>query len=276
MTANPYEIGVGATDELSLRVSVATLVRVLFRNPSDDEWMFALERKATLHETENGRVVEVKSQPFGGAIRILNPNRLRNLLGNFHFDSERSLAEQDFRILIQPATWPLLREYCLQHINLDNNPFLETDPRRELVEELAETLEINLESEQYVSKSVTTIAEDEPTPTNNIHARGVATVRVFRVFEATITDSTLTNLMLDRSAGLSHQRLCELAVADAKNGGRGMANGILTLPWLRLQRIYRAMSPAARNAPIMFEGNQLDTTVSAVLDDIAVPRYQRV
>ena len=48
MTVNPDEIGVGATDELSLRVSVATLVRVLFKNPSDDELLLALERKATL------------------------------------------------------------------------------------------------------------------------------------------------------------------------------------------------------------------------------------
>lgn len=59
---------------MSLRVSVATLVRVLFKNPKNDEFMPALKRKATLRETDNGRVVEVKSQPFGGAIRILELN----------------------------------------------------------------------------------------------------------------------------------------------------------------------------------------------------------
>ena len=48
MTPNPHEIGIGATAELSLRVSVATLVRVLIQNPNDDELMLALERKATL------------------------------------------------------------------------------------------------------------------------------------------------------------------------------------------------------------------------------------
>ena len=37
--------GIGATDELSLRLSVATLVRVLFENPKDRELMLALERK---------------------------------------------------------------------------------------------------------------------------------------------------------------------------------------------------------------------------------------
>ena len=63
-----HEPGIGATPDLSLRVSVATLVRVIFENPANGEWMLALERKATLQNTE----VEVKSHPFGGAIRILD------------------------------------------------------------------------------------------------------------------------------------------------------------------------------------------------------------
>ena len=57
--------------EVNLCVSVATLVRALFENPRDGEWMLALERQATLRES--GRAVEVKSRPFGGAIRILEP-----------------------------------------------------------------------------------------------------------------------------------------------------------------------------------------------------------
>ena len=103
MTPNPYEVGIGATAELSLRVSVATLVRVLFKSPNDDELMFALERKATLRRTEDGEAVRVKSQPFGGAIRILDLSVVQDLVGDFHFDSERSRAEQDFRIFIRPS-----------------------------------------------------------------------------------------------------------------------------------------------------------------------------
>jgi hypothetical protein len=38
----------GAAGKLSLRVSVATLVRVLFEHPLDGELMLALERKATV------------------------------------------------------------------------------------------------------------------------------------------------------------------------------------------------------------------------------------
>ena len=70
---------IGATDELSLRVSVATLVRVLFENPRDGELMIALERRATLRETKSGPVVHIRSQPFGGAIRIRDLNAVREL-----------------------------------------------------------------------------------------------------------------------------------------------------------------------------------------------------
>jgi len=84
MTPNPDEIGVGATGELSLRVSVATLVRVLFKNPNDDELMLALERKATLRRTAEGGAVRVKSQPFGGAIRIFDLGTVHDLVDGFH------------------------------------------------------------------------------------------------------------------------------------------------------------------------------------------------
>jgi hypothetical protein len=42
MKPNHVEIGVGATKDLILRVSVATLVRVVFKNPHNEEWMLAL------------------------------------------------------------------------------------------------------------------------------------------------------------------------------------------------------------------------------------------
>ena len=96
------------------------------------------------------QAVRVKSQPFGGGIRILDLSTVHDLVGDFHFDSERSRAEQDFRIFINPSAWPSLREFCLQHIILDDDPILETSPSRELVEEFAETMSIDLRSEQYV------------------------------------------------------------------------------------------------------------------------------
>src|SRR5689334_22995355 len=109
-----FDPGIGPTEQLSLRVSVATLSRVLFEHPGHGDVMLALERKATAHESENGPVVKVKSQPFGGAVRILDLRGLRDLIGDFHFDSERSRSEQDFRIFIRPADWSTVREFCIE------------------------------------------------------------------------------------------------------------------------------------------------------------------
>jgi hypothetical protein len=275
MTPSPPEIGIGVTAELSLRVSVATLVRVLLKNPRDDELMLALERKATLHRTEDGETVRVKAQPFGGGLRILDLDPLHNLVGDFHFDNERSRSERDFRIFIRPIAWPALREFCVQHIGSDSDLVIETSPARELAEEFAETLSIDLRPEQYVCKPLKIMVENKVAMTDNIYARGTPTVRVYRTYEARITNVFLAHAMLRRSDGLSQQSFSELAIADAQSGGRGKANAVLTLPWKRLQSVYRVMLPAERNVPIMFEENRLDSTVAAILDEI-VPRYQQV
>ena len=129
MKPNHDEIGVGATEDLSLRVSVATLVRVLFENPGDGELTLALERKATLLKDESRRTVEVMAQPFGGAIRLLEPKALRVLIDDFHFDSEESRSEQDFRIFIRPSDWSVVREFCIQHFSRVDDPVLESEPR---------------------------------------------------------------------------------------------------------------------------------------------------
>ena len=183
--------GVGATKELSLRVSVATLVRVLFENPRDGDLMLALERKATLHTDGNGHVIEVKSQPFGGAIRIRDLRILRDLIGDFHFDSERSRSEKDFRIFIRPSDWEVVREFCLQHFKRIDDPVLETDPGRELAEEFADALKISLKPDQYIHKPVGTVIEHNAAPAENIHTKGYLTARVYRIFEAYISDSSL-------------------------------------------------------------------------------------
>lgn len=267
---------IGATGELSLRVSVATLGRVLFKNPSDGELMLALERKATLHKTQNGPVVEVKSQPFGGAIRILDLMKLHELIVNFHFDSKQSRSEQDFRIFIRPSAWSMIREFCIQHISRDADPILETDPERELAEEFADTLKISLKPEQYVCTPIATLVENQPSPTENFYTKGTLTVRVYRVFEAYITDSSLAHAMLKNSEGVSHQSLCELALKDSKKGGNGWANAILALPLKRITDHYLGVPTNERNAATLFEKNLLDDTVSAILEGIAVPKYQRL
>lgn len=268
--------GIGATKELSLRVSVATLVRVLFENPSDGVLMLALERKATLHEAENGGVVAIKSQPFGGAIRMRDLGTLQDLIGDFHFDSEQSRSEHDFRIFIRPSDWEPVRQFCVQHFSRVDDPILETDPGRELAEEFMDTLKISLKPDQYSCMPIATIVEDDPAPTENIHAKGYLTARVYRIFEAYIADSSLARTMVSNSESFSDQDLCELALEDAQNGGKGRANAILALPLKLISDVYLAMSPEKRNAPVLFEKNRLDETVPGVLEGITVPKYQRL
>jgi hypothetical protein len=272
-TFNP---GIGATDELSLRVSVATLVKVLFEHPTHSDSMLALERKATLLEGEHGQFVDVKSQPFGGAIQFRDPSVLQNFIGDFHFDSEQSRSEQDFRLFIQPANWEAVRDFCLQRFNDPDDPVLESDPRRELDEEFAETLEINLQSDQYSYKPLGTVIENDPSPTKNFYARKHPTVRIYRIFEAHILDPSLVQVMLMNSHRYSHQDLCELALEDSRNGGPGWANAMLTLPIELISSFYSSIPPEARNAPVFFQSHQLDETVAAILDDVTVPKYQRL
>jgi hypothetical protein len=268
--------GVGATKELSLRVSVATLVRVVFKGPEDGDLRLALERKATLRTGENGRLVGVNAQPFGGAIRIRDLERLHDLTGDFHFDSERSRSEQDFRIFIRPSNWGVVREFCLQHLSRVGDSVLETDPGRELAEEFADALKISLKPAQYIHKPIATVIEDDPTPTENIHARGYPTARIYRVFEADILDTSLARAMLANSESISNQDLCKLAEQDAQNGGKGRANAVLALPLKRIGAVYSAMPSAERNTPLIFEKTRLDETIPMVLEGISVPKYRRL
>lgn len=276
MNPNPGEFGVGPTQDLSLRVSVATLVRVLFEKPRDGELMLALERKATLHTSAAGVVVAVKAQPFGGAVRILDPGRLRALIGDLHFDTGRSSAEQDLRIFIRPRDWPAVRDVCIRHLSQADDPILETGPERELAEEFADALKISLRPDQYLHKPVAMVVEDEPAPAEAISAKGILTARVYRIFEATISDRSLAEALMRNSENVSDGELQKLALEDAQNGGRGRANAILALPLQRVSEAYLAMTPHERNTPMLFETHRLDETVVAVLEGISVPRYRKV
>lgn len=268
--------GVGATSQLSLRVSVATLVRVLFEHPGNNELMLALERKATALKAETGYAVEVLAQPLGGAIRIHDLNALQDLIGDFHFDSEESHSKQDFRLFVRPSDWETIQQFCLLHLSTPEDSVIESDPRRELVEELADALNVHLMPDQYILKPATTLVEEHPTPTTNRNAKGYRTARVYRIFEARISDLSLSHAILRNSDRYSSQRLCELALEDAERGGHGRANAVLALPMEHLREMYSSLSPEVRNSPISFRADRLDETVAAVLPGVTVPKYRTV
>ena len=271
---NP-EIGMGITDELRLRVSVACLVRVLFNHPQDNRTMLALERRATLREDKTGRGVEIKSQPFGGAIRIHDLDPLQNLIGDFHFDSEESRSEQDFRLFIRPSAWETVKQFCLQHLNDVSALVLESDPRRELTEEFAEVLGIHLHSDQYTYRTVGTVIENYPFPTDNFYARNSPTIRIYRTFESLILDPSLANELVLSNESCSNHELQKRALEDTRNGGKGWASASLILPWQDITAFYEKALPETLNRPVLFETQQLDETVAAILDHITVPKYKR-
>ena len=264
--------GIGATEEFSLRVSVAALARVLFQDPKDGAWLLALERRAALREAKDGRVVEIKSRPFGGAIRIRDEMSLRELIGDFHFDSERSRFEQDFRIFIRPSKWDVVREFCVRQFGLANDAVLETDPGRELVEEFAGALHISLTADQYSQRPIAIVVDNNPTPTENVRAEGYLTARVYRVFEVRISDASLAHAIMTNSESISDSTLRELALKRAQSGGKGRANAILALPLKRISDFYLGMSPEERRLTVTFEGNRLTDSVAAVLEGIAAPK----
>jgi hypothetical protein len=270
------EISIGATEELSLRVSVAALARVLFPHPDDGNLMLALERKATLFEEENKPLIDVKAQPFGGALRLHDLKSFQELIGELRFDSEESRAEQDFRIFIRPADWEVVREFCLGHLRQPDNSVLEADPARELAEEFADALGIDLKPDQYTYQAFGTVLEDQPSTAKNIYARGYPTVRIYRIFEVHILDSALASTMIENSEICSDEDLRQLALQDFRNGGAGRANGMLTMPFEEINDFYTTIPVESRNQPILFQTHHLDETVGAILEGAPVPKYRRL
>ncbi len=262
---------VGATTELSLRVSVATLVRVVFTNPEDGDLTLALERKATWVNEER---VLVKAQPFGGAVRINDPSLLSKHTGDFHFDSERSRTERDFRILIRPSAWGAVQAFCLEQFQRQDDRAFEISPVRELVEEFKDSLDISLRPDQYVCNPLWTVLENDPAPTGSTYPVRQPTVRIYRVFEARILDPALWQAIMVNSRGHSDQDLRELALEDRRKGGKGRANAFLILPVESLRRFYLSLSHEGRNAPVSFRKTDLEENVPALLDGVTVPRFQ--
>jgi hypothetical protein len=273
MKPNHDETTVGAAENLSLRVSVATYNRVLFPDPQNGTLMLALERKATISGGINSLV---RAQPLGGGVRILNPIGLEKIVGAIQFDSERSKHEQDFRILIPPAKWELVKQYCLRHLENQVDVELESLPHRELVEEFEETLNLHLKRDQYTFQPSGFVIENDPVRTDNVYARGQSTVRLYRIFEVHMVDVALCNTMLAVSQLYSDQDLGMLALKDFQNRGIGRANSILVLPLSLVVESYLACPPEIRYRKIIIENHELDESVLAVLGDIDVPQYQRV
>lgn len=256
-----------------LRVSVATYNRVLFQHPEDGRQMLALERQATVMEDGS---VNVRSQPFGGGVHILNPTPLQKIIGKIEFDSERSRHQQDFRILIPPSKWELIKEYCLRHLKDEEDIELETEPDRELSEEFFETIKVKLNPDQYTVQPRGFVIENNPVRTGNAYARGQLTVRLYRIYEVHVIDAMLGRIMLTISQLYTDPEVGALALKDFENYGKGRFNTILTLPLDTVIESYRSLAPEQRYMEIQVEDHSLEESVLAILEDVDVPQYERM
>ena len=82
--------------------------------------------------------------------------------------------------------------------------------------------------------------------------------------------------MIRNSETCSNEYLRELASRAFQHSGHGRANTVLTLPLQEITAFYPAPPLESRNAPIWFQGHQLDETVAGVLEGMSVPKYQRI
>lgn len=252
-----------------LRVSVATYNRVFFAHPENGMEMLALERKATVSKDGSA---SVWAQPFGGGVKILDSTLLKAIIGEIQFDSDRSRQEQDFRILIEPAQWQAVKQYCLKHLEDPADFELESTPDRELVEEFEEVMGVSLKSSQYTVQPVGIVTEDTPTWTENWHARGVPTVRVYRTYDVEIVDGKLCQNLVSISRQVSDDMLGKRAQAN----GTGRANSVLVLPLHQVREAFLALPLEKRFSDIEADRHKLDRSVLVVLDDIEVSQYRRL
>jgi hypothetical protein len=258
-----------------LRVSVATLDRVIFPRPSDGTRMLALERKAATMEAA-GRKVSVQAQPYGGAVRILDPAPLEEVVGELKYDSDHYREEMDFRILIPPSTWEAVKQFCLRRLSDPADVSIESLPQRELAEEFAETFGHHLKPDEYAFEPAGFTLENDPLPTDNPYAAGWPTVRLYRLFKVQILDRILCESMLSASRDHPDRWLEELAVQDLEDAGKGQAHGILTLPLKTVISSCLALKSNPINEPMIIEGHQLDRSVLAILPEVPSPFYQRI
>lgn len=275
MKPNHHDMGVGATEELNLRVSVAVLVSVLFDSPEDGRTMLALERTATLREIEGRPEITVRAKPFGGAVRLTNPQALQGLIGHFHYDSKKSRRERDFRLQVHPGSWGKVKDVCREHLQKTGQGILDSSPERELAEEFEDTLHVRITPDQYHLKPRGMIVEDLPGETDNVRAAGLPTVRIYYVFEAWMEAPEMITMMLANSRRYSDQDLQNMVWEDARQGGKGRANAILALGLDDLKDVYRLIPTDKRGEPIRVGRYQLDGNVLAILEEVDNPKYQR-
>ena len=272
--SDEQQIGVGATEQLNLRVSVASLIKLILINAGDGRRMLALERTATLRENQQKTEIMVKAKPFGGVVRLANQQAFNNSIGDFHYDSQRSRQEADLRIYINPASWNSVKKLCKEHALNPQIGILDYSPGRELAEEFKDTLQLGINQDQYQVKFEAMVVEDQPVRTENVRSPGSMTTRIYYIFKARIENNELISSLLANNQRYTDRDLRDLAFLDAQQGGGGRANAVLVLPFAELVKFYRSFPMKIRSGPLQFEKHPLAENVLALMTEVHQNRYK--
>ena len=268
-------IGIGPDEELGLRISVAAIVGVYFSDPENGKTMLVLERTATLQMIDGKPEVSVKVKPFGGGVRLLDPERLNILIGKFHYDSRKSSEEKDFRIRANPDSWVKIKEICKEHLIYPDKGLLDTGPERELGEEFEDSLKIKIGTDDYFLRKKGMVFEDLQVNTNNINAPGSPTVRVYYLFDARIKSQHIIKQILENSRKYSDNDLSKMALEDYNQGGKGRVNAVLSVEPDDLKNFYVSIPVDKRGGLLRYGEHQLEGNIPALFEDISSNKFKR-
>ena len=264
---------IDSAKELKLRVSVGVLVKVLFTNPATGQITLALERIATLRKINGSSKVDVTVKPFGGGVRITDPQELKKLIDDFQYDSEKSKEEKDFRILIYQEMWGKIKEICNDQWHGKGKRIFDYSPDRELAEEFEDSLNVKLKSDEYRLIPKSMIVQNLPSRTNNIRAQGRPTVRVYYIFEAWIKSYELIKLMMTKSKEYSENDFKKAALKHAELGGKGRANSIMIIGIDELRDKFNSIPLKERSGNINFNEFKLEENVLALFSEVKSLNY---
>jgi hypothetical protein len=249
----------------NLRVSVASLCRVTFDHPDEGSPWLAFERRATVHPGPPPQAF-VTLVAFGGAAQLRQAQALAAVVPGFSFDSHLSEAEQDFRILIPPAAWPVVRAFCLSHLSDPLHSIIDASPDRELAEEFSEDLNWEIAASHYTAASIGAVIEDTPVPSDNARAAGALTVRVYQIHEVRLLDTQLIQAILD-----GNNKPDSALVSSAVQSSLGRANAASALPAAHVTAAIHALIPAAQPQPFTVNGHRFDPSASALFPEFSLP-----
>lgn len=245
-----------------LRVSVASLSRLTV--DVHGESYVVLERVPARGPGPR----EYRCQPLGGAVQILDATAFARGAARFDFDSLRSQAEADCRILVNPADWPRVRDFCVRELETGGR-ILESSPDRELVEELSDALQSPVDPSMLSSRAIGTWVRDDAVTTENRRAAGLPTVRVYRIWSSLVCDRRLLERIEHLCFGGSRDSRGSEPFGDHADEPRALrdpretaAAGLAAIP-IDVLRAACAESEGALSSQVVM-GQSLDETVGVL------------